>query len=93
MGDHFRNVENSYRQNQVPGCEWNCFSDSACITHLDDMTKVDLPHFSISASSDITLFRFDVDAHVSSFTGITVIFSHEQSTGAKSRPTLSRKSS
>lgn len=55
----------------------------AVLTHQDDMTKIDLPSFIISASSDITRWRYDVNAHLSAITNETIVFSHEQGVGAK----------
>lgn len=81
--DHFRDVENSYRKLNRSGNGWNSMPDHAVITHQDDMTKVDLPHFVVNVTADITRWRFDVDAHVSSVTKEAIIFSHEQGTGSK----------
>lgn len=50
--------------------------------HQDDMIKVDLL-FVVSASSDITQWRFDLIAHVSSVTNDAIALSHEQGTGVK----------
>ena len=50
LGDHFREVGNSYQQKPIPCSGWNLFSDRACITHQDDMKKVGLPHFIATAS-------------------------------------------
>lgn len=95
LSDYFREVENRYREIQsrfgdgsrsqasASLADWNLYPDRACITHQDDMSKVDLPHFVVSASSDITRWRFDVNAHVSSITNDAVILSHEQGTGPK----------
>ena len=47
------------------------------------MSKLDLPHFVVTASSDITRWRFDVNAHVSSVLNDAVVLSHEQGTGSK----------
>lgn len=81
--DYFRDVENSYRRLNLSGNGWNSMPNHAIVTHHDDMTKVDLPHFVVNASADITHWRFDVNAHVSAVTKESVIFSHEQGTGAK----------
>ena len=51
--------------------------------HQDDMSKVDLPHFFVSASSNITRWRFDVNGHVSAVTVDAIVLSHEQRTGPK----------
>lgn len=85
LSDHFRKAEERYRETQrghshrrefTASAEWNLYPDRAMITHQDDMSKVDLPHFVVSASSDITRWRFDVNAHVSSVTNDAVVFSH-----------------
>lgn len=81
--DHFRRTENNYRHMNHLGNGWNSLADHAVITHQNDMTKVDLPHFMVNASADITRWRFDVNAHVSSVTKEAVVFSHEQGTGSK----------
>lgn len=52
------------------------------------MTKVDLPHFVVNASCDITRFRFDVTAFVDSITGDTNVFSHEQGGSGKNASRL-----
>lgn len=86
MGDHFRGVERSFHQLKVyerPSQGWNTLLGHACITHQDDMTKVDLPYFVESASADITRWRFDVNAHVSAVTNDAVVFSHDQGAGSK----------
>ena len=62
--------------------KWNHFSDCACISHQDDMSKLDLPHFVVTASSDITRWRLDVNAHVSSVLNDAVFPSFEQGTGS-----------
>lgn len=49
LSDYFRNVENSYRAAPVNGMGWKMFSDRGCLTHQDDMSKVDLPHFAVTA--------------------------------------------
>lgn len=81
--DFFRTVENRYRELRVTGSEWNSMYNHAMITHQDDMTKVDLPHFMVNVSADITRWRFDVNAHVNAVTKEAIIFSHEQGTGSK----------
>lgn len=83
-GDHFRSVENDYRKNpeRLAG-GWNSLSDHAIITHQDDMTKVDLPHFVTHVSGELARWRFDINAHVSSVNDDCVIFSREQGTGSK----------
>lgn len=47
------------------------------------MSKVDLPHFIVSASSDITRWRYDASAHVSAVNGDCTVLSHEQGSGPK----------
>lgn len=86
IGDHFRAVENYYRQTRSflgPSRGWNSFHDHACITHQDDVSKVDLPYFVESASADITRWQFDVSAHASAVTNGAAVFSHEQGPGPK----------
>lgn len=94
LSDHCRKVEVQYQRLQssrsqrldfysTESVEWNLFADRACITHQDDMSKLDLPHFVVSASSDITRWRFDVNAHCSSVTNDAIVLSHEQGTGSK----------
>lgn len=83
LTDHFRGVERQYATMHEAPCGWRQRHDHAILTHQDDMTKVDLPSFIITASSDITRWRYDVNAHVSAVTGECVVFSHEQGTGAK----------
>lgn len=87
-GDYFHQLENKFRAMNRPGGDWNSMPDHAMITHQDDMTKVDLPHFVISVSGDITRWRFDVNAHVSPITREAVIFSHEQGTGSKNSSSI-----
>ena len=81
--DFFRDAENSYRRLNVCGDGWTSLQNYAVVTHQDDMTKVDLPHFLVNASADITRWRFDMNALVSAVTKYAVIFSHEQGTGSK----------
>lgn len=84
LTDHFRTVENAYVEMEGEAAvDWCTRHDHAVITHQDDMTKVDLPSFIINASSDITRWRYDVNAHVSAVTGECIVFSHEQGGGAK----------
>ena len=86
ISDHFRQVENrciNERGFDVSCPTWNQHYEHAIITHQDDMTKVDLPYFVQSASADITRWRFDVNAHVSSVNGDGIVFSHEQGSGSK----------
>lgn len=91
LSDYFKEVEISYRSlrirqgqsREVEHVEWNFYADRACITHQDDMSKVDLPHFVLSASSDITRWRFGGNAHVSSITNDAIVLSQEQGSGAK----------
>lgn len=94
LSDYFRDFERGYAdmqsnrshsesRNLGVHAEWNSYPDRACITHQDDMSRLDLPHFVMSASSDITRWRFDVNAHVSSVTNDAIVLSHEQVTGAK----------
>ena len=100
LSDHFRGIENKYRQlrrdqAQLIGTgvrtRWCQFLDRACILHQDDMTKVDLPQFVVSASSDITRWRFGVNAHVSSVTNDATIFSCEQGAGPKNSSSILEK--
>lgn len=80
-------MENSYRRNDKDGdvpFAWCDRKDHAIVTHQDDMTKVDLPSFSVSASSDITRFRFDVSGHVNAITEECHVYSHELGCVAKS---------
>lgn len=52
--DHFRQVERAYlRLGSRSRTGWKQRIDHAIITHQDDMTKVDLPSFIVTASSDI----------------------------------------
>lgn len=92
LSDYSRIVENRYRgmragQSRYEGFSesvvWKMFPDRVCMTHQDDMSKIDLPHFVVTASSDITRWRFDVNAHVSAVTNDAVVLSHEQGTGPK----------
>ena len=90
VADHFRATENRYRadgSNPLPS-NWRSRSDLALFTHQDDMTKVDLPHIIVSASADITRWRFDVNAHVNAITGDCHVFSHDQGTGSKNASTI-----
>lgn len=85
MGDYFRGVENGYRSGDRlngPYRGWNSLPGHACMTQQDDVTKVDLPYFVVSASTDITRWSFDVNAH-GAITNNAVVFSHEQGTGPK----------
>ena len=93
--DHFRQQENYERSRagsefdalQRP-FKWRQRPEMALLTHQDDMTKVDLPHTVVESSSDITRWRFDINAHVNAITGDAVIFSHEQGAGPKRASTL-----
>lgn len=76
--DHFRVAESVYVEMRNAPSGWRQRHYHAVITHQDDMTKVDLPSFIIEASSDITRWRYVVNAHVDSVTGECVGFSHEQ---------------
>lgn len=82
-GDFFWDTVNSYRRLKICGDGWTSLQNHASVTHQDDMTKVDLPHFVVNASADITRWRFDVNAHVNAVTKDAVVFSHEQVTGSK----------
>lgn len=42
------------------------------------MSKEDLPSFIVEASCDISRWRFDVNAHVSTINDNSIVFSHEQ---------------
>lgn len=81
--DYFRGIENIYRELKVTGKTFHGLRNHAVITHQDDMSKVDLPHIVVNSSADITRWRFNVNAHVSSVTKEAVVFSHEQGTGPK----------
>ena len=91
LSDNFRKVEVNYqriqaRQNQEfvgVAIDWNSFPNRACITHQDDMSKLYLAHFVLLASFDITRWRFDAKAHVSSINNNAVVLSHEQGTGPR----------
>lgn len=93
LSDLFRKIENKYRERakrreeslhgEEESVAWCMFPDRGCITHQDDMSKIDLPHFVVSASSDITRWRFGVNAHVSAVTNNGSILSYEQGNGQK----------
>lgn len=70
------------------GGGWNKCVDHATITHQDDMTEVDLPHFVVTTTGDITQWRFGVNAHVISVTDDCTIFSTEQGAGAKNTSSI-----
>lgn len=76
-------MENTYCDLKLSGNGWNSMANHAIVTHQDDMTKVDLPHFVVNVSADITLCCFDVNAHVSAVSKEAVVFSHEQGSGSK----------
>lgn len=52
------------------------------------MTKVDIRKFPVSVTSDITRWRYDVNAHCSSVTGESIVFSHEQGPGSKTASSI-----
>lgn len=85
--DHFSNGENLYRELESGGSRiqkgWRQRLDHAIIIHQDDMSKVYLPSFVVTASSDITRRRYDLKAHVNAVREETFAFSHEQGGGAK----------
>lgn len=78
--DYFRVVENSLREigagNYCVG--WCTIPNHATIVHQDDMTKVDLPSFVVTASADITRWRFGVTGFVDAVTNMSNVFSIEQ---------------
>ena len=78
-----RDTENSYRGLNVCGDGWTSLQNHALVTHQDDMTKFDPPHFVVNASAYTTRWRFDVNARVTAVTMDAVVFSHEQRTGSK----------
>lgn len=82
--DYFRKSENHYvdmEQKDIAPFGWAgrpYHARHAILTHRDDMTKFDLPCFIQTASSDITRWRYDVNAHVDVISGRTIVFSHEK---------------
>lgn len=91
MADYFRDIENLYRaQGGTSRLRWGWIerSDHAIITHQDDMSKVDLPHSIVSASSDSTRWRYDINAHVSAVAADSIVFSHEQGAGPKNASSI-----
>lgn len=55
------------------------------------MAKLDLPHFVVSASSDITRWRFGANAHVSALHKDSFVFSNEQGTGPKNASAIAKE--
>lgn len=96
LTDYFRDIEQSCRELEQMerglGREvrhgWRENPYHGMITHQDDMTKVDLPSFVQTASSDITRWRYDVNAHVNAVTEDCTVFSHEQGTGPKNASSI-----
>lgn len=85
--DFFRNVyKDDVKERQGGGflpSGWRELRGRAVMVHQDAMNKVDLPSSVECATSDITRWRFDVNAQVSAVTGSASVFSHEQGTGPK----------
>ena len=70
-------------RDSAPVYRWRQRPNHALLTHQDDMTKVDLPHFVTEASGDITRWRYDINAHVNAINGNCVVLLHEQGPGSK----------
>ena len=52
------------------------------------MTKVKLPHITVSASAYITRWSFDVNSLLNAITGDCQVFSHDRGTGLKTASTI-----
>lgn len=82
LNKHFQGVEAHYgeiEQNRrnILSRKWKNASDHAIINHQDAMTKVYLPYFCVTATSNITRFSFDVKGHVNTVTNESIVLSNE----------------
>lgn len=82
LNAHFQTVEEKYRsveedEKQWVSRKWCSASDHAIITHQKGMIKVDLPYFTVTASSNIKRFKYDFKGHVNTVKNEAIVFSDE----------------
>ena len=88
--DAFKKSENQYRADvlssgntRMVACpKWNLLPPrNGLLTHADDMSAINIPHFVLNSVSELTRFAYSVNAHVSPITGNATVFSVEQGEG------------
>lgn len=83
-----RNIDYTRKSGQSFPTDWNAKPWSGNLFHHDDTSKVDIPYVARDFSDDITKFRVEVHAEVSSVSEKAFVYSHGVGGGAKNASSL-----